>query len=109
MELSTYSSTKTINEFENAIEIFNNTIADFFNETTSYIIDDFVIYEGNLYQCINDCIGTWNSSNWQIQKIFDNDWDDIIKGGDSGITLIKFNASSLISKTITDLIINYID
>ena len=79
MELSTYSSTKTINEFENAIEIFNNTIADFFNETTSYIIDDFVIYEGNLYQCINNCIGTWNSSNWQIQKIFDNNGDDIIK------------------------------
>jgi len=60
-------------------------VAEPFSSSSTYAVDDFVVYNGFLYQCITAVTdaGAWDSSKWQIQKIFDNNGYVIIKGGEA--------------------------
>ena len=53
-------------------------IANEFNTSSTYAVGDYVIYEGQLYQCTTDVTtaGSWNSSNW-VQAVLGNDVSDL--------------------------------
>ena len=82
-ELNTYKSNYTVKEIEQMVKFYTESVAGIFNTSTSYVVDDFVIYDGFLYQCITPTTGEWDSTKWQIQKIFDNEGKVILKGGNA--------------------------
>ena len=46
--------------------------ANEFSESTSYSVGDYVIYEGDLYVCIQDhTAGSWDSTHFTITNIAD--------------------------------------
>ena len=53
-------------------------IANEFSASSTYAVGDYVIYEGQLYQCTTavTTAGSWNSSNW-TQAVLGNDVSDL--------------------------------
>ncbi|MBQ3946856.1 MAG: hypothetical protein II670_14815 [Alphaproteobacteria bacterium] len=53
-------------------------IANEFSTSSTYAVGDYVIYEGQLYQCTTavTTAGSWNSSNW-VQAVLGNDVSDL--------------------------------
>lgn len=53
-------------------------IANEFSTSSTYAVGDYVIYEGQLYQCTTavTTAGSWNSSNW-TQAVLGNDVSDL--------------------------------
>lgn len=53
-------------------------IANEFSTSSTYAVGDYVIYEGQLYQCTTavTIAGSWNSSNW-TQAVLGNDVSDL--------------------------------
>ena len=53
-------------------------IANEFSTSSTYAVGDYVIYEGQLYQCTTavTTAGSWNSSNW-VQAVLGNDVGDL--------------------------------
>ena len=49
-------------QIDEAINFFNTSVAEVYDSTKNYVVDDFVIYDGFLYQCLEDCTGTWDIS-----------------------------------------------
>ena len=51
-----------------------NAIAKEFDATKSggYNVDDLVYYQGDLYKCIKQYIGAWDSNNFSITTIADS-------------------------------------
>lgn len=70
-----------LNEMDNQIalnERLESSIADEFSSSSTYAVGDYVIYEGQLYQCTTavTTAGSWNSSNW-TQAVLGNDVNDL--------------------------------
>lgn len=65
-----------LNEMDNQIasDIDSSNIANEFSVSSTYAVGDYVIYEGQLYQCTTavTTAGSWNSSNW-TQAVLGND------------------------------------
>ena len=53
-------------------------IANEFSASSTYAVGDYVIYEGQLYQCTTavTTAGSWNSSNW-VQAVLGNDVSEL--------------------------------
>ena len=53
-------------------------IANEFSTSSTYAVGDYVIYEGQLYQCTTavTTAGSWNSSNW-VQAVLGNDVSEL--------------------------------
>ena len=49
----------------------NRLVANDFQETSTYSVGEYVIYDGILYRCVSDIStpGTWNSSYWTAVKV----------------------------------------
>jgi len=82
-DLLTWKSSYTYTQIEQALTFALTQVAVPFSTSSTYAVDDVVVYEGFLYQCITavSVAGAWDSTKWQIQKIFDNDGYVIIQGG----------------------------
>lgn len=46
-------------------------IADDFDATKSYAVDDYVVYEGTLYKCTTDHTGEWNASDFDATQVME--------------------------------------
>lgn len=73
-----------LNEMDNQIALnesssaSESSIADEFSTSSTYAVGDYVIYEGQLYQCTTavTTAGSWNSSNW-TRAVLGNDVHDL--------------------------------
>lgn len=73
-----------LNEMDNQIALnesssaLKSSIANEFSISSTYTVGDYVIYEGQLYQCTTavTTAGSWNSNNW-TQAILGNDVSDL--------------------------------
>lgn len=73
-----------LNEMDNQIALnesssaSESSIANEFSTSSTYAVGDYVIYEGQLYQCTTavTTAGSWNSSNW-TQAVLGNDVSEL--------------------------------
>ena len=40
------------------------TITDFYDESVSYVVNDYIVYNSILYQCITNTTGPFNTEHW---------------------------------------------
>jgi len=73
--MASYQSPYTGRDIDKAVHFVHNKIAEPFKTSKTYVIGEFVSYEGLLYQCIEDVTtaGAWSAENWQVQRVFDNE------------------------------------
>lgn len=83
--LNTKQSSYSYSQIEKAINFVLTQVAIPFSTLATYDVDDFVVYDGFLYQCTTAIAvaGDWDASKWQVQKIFDNNGYVIAQGGTS--------------------------
>jgi hypothetical protein len=102
----------------NKIQLLNTTytivdsslrqqLANAYNESTTYVLGDFCIYNNGLYQCTEDTQGVWDSNCWESKKITDIDagGETIYYVEDSGIPDDEF--MDVFNKTITEAVGDY--
>lgn len=64
--LETYKMTNISGaQFDDAIKLVNNSIADEFSASNTYKVGDYVMHNGLLYMCITAVVsaGAWNAAN----------------------------------------------
>ena len=94
----TYLNLAGLTQYDKKIkEVIQKDLADEFDESGYYVLNDYVVKNGLLYRCINDqetVHGSWDDSDWQQVKV-----SDFI-----GITNVT--GTSPISVTVTDKVAN---
>lgn len=67
-------------------EFDTSIIADDFNSTTSYAVDDYCVYEGALYKCTTAHTGTWNASHFTETQVS----EELGSGTFAGLSDVQF-------------------
>lgn len=62
-----------LNQITNHILGILGLDVDTWNSSTSYVVDDVVLYESELYACISATSGAWNASKWEKITVFVNE------------------------------------
>ena len=72
---------------KNIIEIFDLTGTPRYNESSSYSVGDYVVYDGSLYKCIVNTTGTFDDNDWTSTDIM----SEIESGGGGGGGTSNYN------------------
>lgn len=76
------------------VQFANQNIADEYDSTSTYAVDDYVIYESVLYKCIGTTTGTFDSTKWTSVVVTD-EMGSGGGGGTGGHTIIDENGTSM--------------
>ena len=79
---SGYASKKTT--VKDITDKSNLNLAEEYDSTSTYAVDDYVIYESVLYKCIGTTTGTFDSTKWTSVVVT----DEMGSGGGGGTTVI---------------------
>lgn len=96
----------------NAVEMFDLTGTPRYDDTESYVVGDYCVYDDSLYKCIANTTGTFDSNSWSATDIM----TEIGSGGGGGGGTTNYNdlsnkpsinnVSLVGNKTTSDLGIN---
>ena len=92
---SGYASKKTT--VKDITDKSNLNLAEEYDSTSTYAVDDYVIYESVLYKCIATTTGTFDSTKWTSVVVT----DEMGSGGGSGTgghTIIDENGNSMTAR-----------
>lgn len=79
------------------VQFANQNIADEYDSTSTYAVDDYVIYESVLYKCIASTTGTFDSTKWTSVVVTD-EMGSGGGGGTGGHTIIDENGNSMTAR-----------
>lgn len=88
---SGYASKKTT--VKDITDKSNLNLAEEYDSTSTYAVDDYVIYESVLYKCIASTTGTFDSTKWTSVVVTDEMGSG--GGGTGGHTIIDENGTSM--------------
>ena len=74
----------------------NLNLAEEYDSTSTYAVDDYVIYESVLYKCIGTTTGTFDSTKWTSVVVTDEMGSG--GGGTGGHTIIDENGTSMTAR-----------
>ena len=89
---SGYASKKTT--VKDITDKSNLNLAEEYDSTSTYAVDDYVIYESVLYKCIASTTGTFDSTKWTSVVVTD-EMGSGGGGGTGGHTIIDENGNSM--------------
>ena len=89
---SGYASKKTT--VKDITDKSNLNLAEEYDSTSTYAVDDYVIYESVLYKCIGTTTGTFDSTKWTSVVVTD-EMGSGGGGGTGGHTIIDENGNSM--------------
>ena len=92
---SGYVSKKTT--VKDITDISNLNLAEEYDSTSTYAVDDYVIYESVLYKCIGTTTGTFDSTKWTSVVVTD-EMGSGGGGGTGGHTIIDENGNSMTAR-----------
>lgn len=92
---SGYASKKTT--VKDITDKSNLNLADEYDSTSTYAVDDYVIYESVLYKCIASTTGTFDSTKWTSVVVTD-EMGSGGGGGTGGHTIIDENGNSMTAR-----------
>lgn len=75
----------------------NLNLAEEYDSTSTYAVDDYVIYESVLYKCIGTTTGTFDSTKWTSVVVTD-EMGSGGGGGTGGHTIIDENGNSMTAR-----------
>lgn len=90
-----YASKKTT--VKDITDKSNLNLADEYDSTSTYAVDDYVIYESVLYKCIGTTTGTFDSTKWTSVVVTDEMGSG--GGGTGGHTIIDENGNSMTARS----------
>lgn len=70
-----YPNTETPLDADNINEVITTILkilgldVDTYNPSTEYEVDDFVVYQKELWRCIEETTGEWNEEDWVKDSI----------------------------------------
>lgn len=91
---SGYASKKTT--VKDITDISNLNLAEEYDNTSTYAVDDYVIYESVLYKCIGTTTGTFDSTKWTSVVVTDEMGSG--GGGTGGHTIIDESGNSMTAR-----------
>lgn len=91
---SGYASKKTT--VKDITDKSNLNLAEEYDSTSTYAVDDYVIYESALYKCIASTTGTFDSTKWTSVVVTDEMGSG--GGGTGGHTIIDENGTSMTAR-----------
>ena len=91
---SGYASKKTT--VKDITDKSNLNLAEEYDSTSTYAVDDYVIYESALYKCIGTTTGTFDSTKWTSVVVTDEMGSG--GGGTGGHTIIDENGNSMTAR-----------
>lgn len=65
-----------MNEIKTSVNTIYDALGtgtDTYSTSTSYVAGDMVIYNGMIYECTTATSGAWNSANWSLVPVVEND------------------------------------
>ena len=65
-----------MNEIKTSVNTIYDALGlgtDTYSTSTSYVVGDKVIYDGMIYECTTATSGAWNSANWSLVPVVEND------------------------------------
>lgn len=74
-EFKDYPNTETPLNAENINEVITTILkilgldVDTFNPSTNYVVDDFVVYQKELWRCIEETTGEWEEEKWERDSV----------------------------------------
>jgi len=92
---SGYASKKTT--VKDITDKSNLNLAEEYDSTSTYAVDDYVIYESVLYKCIGTTTGTFDSTKWTSVVVTD-EMGSGGGGGTGGHTIIDENGNSMTAR-----------
>lgn len=92
---SGYASKKTT--VKEIADKSNLNLAEEYDSTSTYAVDDYVIYESVLYKCISATTGTFDSTKWTSVVVTD-EMGSGGGGGTGGHTIIDENGNSMTAR-----------
>lgn len=92
---SGYASKKTT--VKDITDKSNLNLAEEYDSTSTYAVDDYVIYESVLYKCIASTTGTFDSTKWTSVVVTD-EMGSGGGGGTGGHTIIDENGNSMTAR-----------
>ena len=92
---SGYASKKTT--VKDITDKSNLNLAEEYDSTSTYAVDDYVIYESVLYKCIGTTTGTFDSTKWTSVVVTD-EMGSGGGGGTGGHTIIDENGTSMTAR-----------
>lgn len=93
---SGYASKKTT--VKDITDKSNLNLAEEYDSTSNYAVDDYVIYESVLYKCIASTTGTFDSTKWTSVVVTD-EMGSGGGGGTGGHTIIDENGTSMTARS----------
>ena len=90
-----YASKKTT--VKDITDKSNLNLAEEYDSTSTYAVDDYVIYESVLYKCIGTTTGTFDSTKWTSVVVTD-EMGSGGGGGTGGHTIIDENGNSMTAR-----------
>ena len=90
-----YASKKTT--VKDITDISNLNLAEEYDSTSTYAVDDYVIYESALYKCIGTTTGAFDSTKWTSVVVTDEMGSG--GGGTGGHTIIDENGTSMTARS----------
>lgn len=79
------------------VDFANLNLAEEYDSTSTYAVDDYVIYESVLYKCIGTTTGTFDSTKWTSVVVTD-EMGSGGGGGTGGHTIIDENGNSMTAR-----------